>query len=250
MTKAIQSSIIESMELERIPVERRAAVHAALADPARLRIVDHLGLGDASSTELATLLAMPSNLLAHHLGVLERTGLVARHRSEADRRRSYLRLLPDPLSGLLPAGVTQVPRVVFVCTANSARSQLAAALWARASTVPATSAGTHPAAEIAPGAARAARRHGLALVQDRPQQLAEVLAAADFVVAVCDNAYEELAPGTVQVHWSVPDPVRVGKAAAYDATYDDLSTRVAHLAPRLTADDPPAGRSPTRTGNA
>ena len=167
-------------------------MHAALADPARLRIVDHLSLGDASSTELATLLAMPSNLLAHHLGVLERAGLVARHRSEADRRRSYLRLLPDPLAGLLPAGVTPVPRVVFVCTANSARSQLAAALWAQASAVPATSAGTHPAADDRTRRRAAARKHGLALVQDEPQQLAEVLAAADFVVAVCDNAYEEL----------------------------------------------------------
>ena len=62
-----------------------------------------------------------------------------------------------------------------------------------------------------------------------------MLAAADFVVAVCDNAYEELDPGTVRLHWSVPDPVRVGTAAAFDAAYDDLATRVAHLAPRLTA---------------
>ena len=99
-----------------------------------------------------------------------------------------------------------MPRVVFVCTANSARSQLAAALWAQASAVPATSAGTHPAAKIAPGAARAARKHGLALVQDEPQQLAEVLATADFVVAVCDNAYEELDPGIVQAPLVGPGP--------------------------------------------
>ncbi len=214
-------------------LERRATIHAALADPTRLRIVDHLSLGDASSTELAALLAMPSNLLAHHLGVLERAGLVARHQSEADRRRSYLRLLPDALDGLMPRGVTPVPRVVFVCTANSARSLLAASLWTRASAVPATSAGTHPASSIAAGATRTARKHGLHLVQDRPQQLAEVLETSDFVVAVCDNAYEELDPGTARVHWSVPDPVRVGTAAAFDSAYDDLAARVAHLAPRL-----------------
>jgi protein-tyrosine-phosphatase/DNA-binding transcriptional ArsR family regulator len=214
-------------------VEQRVAVHAALADHARLSIVDHLSLGDASSTELAAMLAMPSNLLAHHLGVLERAGLVARHRSEADRRRSYLRLIPDALDGLLPRGETSVARVVFVCTANSARSQLAAALWTQASAVPATSAGIHPASAIAAGAARIARKHGLALVQDKPQQLAGVLDAADFVVAVCDNAYEELDPGIVRVHWSVPDPIRVGTAAAFEATYDDLATRVAGLAPRL-----------------
>ena len=46
---------------------RRAAVHAALADPARLLITDTLAEGDASPSELAAMLAMPSNLLAHHL---------------------------------------------------------------------------------------------------------------------------------------------------------------------------------------
>ena len=72
----------------------RAAVHAALADPARLQIVDTLGLGDASPSELAAMLAMPSNLLAHHLHALEQAGLVTRRRSEGDRRRSYVRLDP------------------------------------------------------------------------------------------------------------------------------------------------------------
>lgn len=215
-------------------LEQRAAVHAALGDTSRLRIVDQLSLGDASSTELGALLGMPSNLLAHHLGVLEGAGLVARHRSEADRRRSYLRLLPVALDGLLPAGVVAVPRVLFVCTGNSARSQLAAALWTRASTVPVASAGTHPAAQIAAGAKRTARKHGLHLIQAHPQQMSDVLEESDFVVTVCDNAYEELPPGAAPVHWSVPDPVRVGTPAAFDAAYDELAGRVARLAPRLT----------------
>ena len=72
----------------------RAAVHAALADPARLLITDALAEGDASPSELAALLEMPSNLLTHHLGVLEQAGLVSRRRSEGDRRRTYLRLVP------------------------------------------------------------------------------------------------------------------------------------------------------------
>ena len=221
-------------------MQRRVVIHGALADPARLRIVDRLADGDASPTDLQKLLGMPSNLLAHHLGVLDRAGLVARHRSEADRRRSYLRLLPDALDGLLPGRVRAVPRVVFVCTANSARSQLAAALWVRESRVPATSAGTHPAVAVAAGASRTARKNGLALAQEAPQRLADVLAADDYVIAVCDNAYEELDRATVRAHWSVPDPVRVGTAAAFDATYDDLARRVAHLAPRLTDSAAPA----------
>lgn len=212
-------------------VEQRARVHAALSDPTRLRIADRLAEGDASPSELQALLGVASNLLAHHLGVLGEAGLVERHRSEADRRRSYLRLRPAALASLTPLAVREVPRVVFVCTANSARSQLALALWARASDVPAVSAGTRPAAAVAPGAVGVARRRGLALVPDRPRRLADVVTDTDYLVAVCDRAYEEL--DEVEVHWSVPDPVRVGTRAAYDAAYDDLAQRVAHLAPRL-----------------
>ncbi len=145
-------------------VLRRARVHAALAEPARLRIVDALRLGDLSPSELQRRLRIGSNLLAHHLRTLERTDLVIRHRSEADRRRTYLQLDTRVLTGLTPDAAqprVPVPRIVFVCTANTARSQLASALWSRASDIPATSAGTHPADAIAPGAAATAQRHGL-----------------------------------------------------------------------------------------
>ena len=214
-------------------------LHAALADPTRLRIVDRLGYGDASPRELQAVLDLPSNLLAHHIGVLERSGLLGRRRSEADRRRAYLHLVPDALGELLPQGVTVAPRVVFVCTANSARSQMAAALWKRTSHVPVASAGTHPAPKAAPGAVAAARRHGLRLAGSRPAQLTEVLRADDLVVTVCDNAHEELdhpAPDQPRwLHWSVPDPVPVGTEAAFDAAFTDLQQRVTHLAPRITA---------------
>lgn len=222
------------MSAEQSDLARRVASYAALADPVRLRIVDHLELGDASPSELQALVGCTSNLLAHHLGVLEGAGLVTRHRSEADRRRSYVRLAPGALDGAQRREIVPVTRVVFVCTANSARSQLAAALWTGASRVPVTSAGTHPASKVAPGAARTAREHGLRLAQLAPQPLADVSTATDFVVAVCDNAYEELGPDRVRVHWSVPDPVRIGTAAAFDAAHDELATRVAHLAPQLT----------------
>ncbi|GAB3020494.1 putative regulatory protein, ArsR family [Nocardioides flavus (ex Wang et al. 2016)] len=233
--------------------DERVAALAALADPARLRIVDLLSAGDASPSELRGELGAPSNLLAHHLKVLEQAGIVSRHRSHADRRRTYLRLHRDRLSGLLPAataGAEEAPgveRVVFVCTANSARSQLAAALWHRASPIPVASGGTHPGPAVAPGAVAAARRHGLTLVQDRPQALEGLLRSGDYVVTVCDAAHEELGPaehpsetkpGTpVRLagvsHWSVPDPVAVGTDAAFDAVYEDLAGRVADLAPRL-----------------
>jgi DNA-binding transcriptional ArsR family regulator len=182
-------------------VERRARALAAIADPARIRVLDALVLGDISPGALGSELGLTSNLLAHHLGVLERVGLVTRHRSQADRRRSYLRLVPGALDGLLPglralgqpsAAPAGVTRVVFVCTANSARSQLAAALWAQASSLPVTSAGTHPAPAIAPGAAAVARRHKLSLTQTSPRSLPD-FTPTDWLVTVCDNAHEDLA---------------------------------------------------------
>jgi len=213
---------------------RRAAIHAALADLARLQITDALLAGDASPSELAALLAMPSNLLAHHLRVLEQAGVIARRRSEGDRRRTYLRLVPSTLDTLAAPPDRVAPRVLFVCTANSARSHLAAALWRRASTVPAVSAGTHPAAAIDPGAIAAARRHRLPLPRLRPRHLSEVRHDRDLVVTVCDMAREELGRQAA-LHWSVPDPVPAGDPASFDAAVAELGHRVERFAPRLTA---------------
>ena len=238
-------------------LKTRVAGLSALAEPARLRIVDLLGAGDASPGELRAQLELPSNLLAHHLKVLEDAGVVSRHRSHADKRRTYLRLHRASLAGLLPAASpaqgAAAARVVFVCTANSARSQLAAALWQKASPIPVTSGGTHPGAAIAPGAVAAAQRHGLELVQERPQSLDGLLRDGDYVVTVCDAAHEELGPADPGSgsrlrlagvsHWSVPDPVAVGTRAAFDAAYDDIAVRVADLALQLSP--PPA---PSRAG--
>jgi ArsR family transcriptional regulator, arsenate/arsenite/antimonite-responsive transcriptional repressor / arsenate reductase (thioredoxin) len=221
------------MFIESIPdLGQRAAVHAALSDPARLRIADTLMAGDASPSELAAMLAMPSNLLAHHLRTLEQAGVITRHRSEGDRRRTYLRLVPGALDFLAAPPPRPARRVLFVCTANSARSHLAAALWRRASRVPAASAGTRPAERIDPGAIAAARRHRLPLPRRRPCHLSEVRDEGDLVVTVCDLARERLG-GQVAVHWSVPDPVPAGDPASFDAAVADLSDRVGRLAPRV-----------------
>lgn len=227
------------MSIESNELLRRAGLHGALADPARLQVVDRLLESDASPAELRSLLGIGSNLLAHHLHVLEREGLLTRRRSEGDRRRSYLQLVPEMLEDLLPRTASSAGRVVFVCTANTARSQLAAALWNRASDVPATSAGTHPADRIAPGALETARRHRLPLRQVAPRALDDVLTEGDYLVTVCDSAHEELRRRNGgrrrAVHWSVPDPVPVGTEAAFEAVYGDLATRVDHLAVRLTS---------------
>jgi protein-tyrosine-phosphatase len=212
----------------------RAAVHAALADPARLHIVDTLVAGDASPSELAAILTMPSNLLAHHLHVLEQAGLLTRRRSDGDRRRSYLQLIPGALESLTHPAARTAGRVLFVCTANSARSHLAAALWRRASAVPAASAGTRPAARVDPGAIAAAQRHHLPMRRLRPCHISDVRQDGDLIITVCDLAREELGRDAA-VHWSVPDPVPAGDPASFDAALAELSDRVERLAPRLAA---------------
>ncbi|WAL64721.1 helix-turn-helix domain-containing protein [Amycolatopsis cynarae] len=219
-------------------VVSRAQVHAALGEPARLAIVDRLILGDASPGELGRDLGLPSNLLAHHVKLLEQAGVIERSRSEGDHRRTYLRLKPAALTGLAPAGVRAAPRVVFVCTRNSARSQLAAALWKRHSRVPATSAGTDPAPRVHPRAVAVARAHGLSLPRTRTTHIDDVLRPRDLVVAVCDTAHEHLGTAAPdRLHWSVPDPVRADTDDAFDHALHELTDRVT----RLAAAVPPSG---------
>jgi protein-tyrosine-phosphatase/DNA-binding transcriptional ArsR family regulator len=222
------------MNIERTAeLESRAKVHAALGDVTRLQIVDLLTVGDVSASEVGAALGVPSNLLAHHLKVLEQTHLVVRRRSEGDGRRWYLSLGPAADPEMTGGSILGSPsRVVFVCTANTARSHLAAALWRQASPIAAISAGTHPGERIHPGAVKAAGRHHLPVPDVAPQLLDAVGRDGDLVITVCDRAHEELG-GLGWAHWSVLDPVPHGTKAAFDAAYDDLASRVAALAPRL-----------------
>jgi protein-tyrosine-phosphatase len=119
---------------------------------------------------------------------------------------------------------------VFVCSRNSARSQLAAALWSGRSAVPTVSAGTHPARRVHPKAVEVARRHGVRLDPTRTSDVAEVLSTDDLVVAVCDRAHEELDATLPRLHWSVPDPVPVGTMSAFEGTYAEIEQRVEFLA--------------------
>lgn len=215
----------------------RAAVHAALGDPHRLGIVEHLVLADRSPGELAELLGIGSNLLAHHVKVLEGAGLVERIPSDGDRRRRYLRLrCTDAVR--VGTGAIRARNVVFVCTQNSARSQLAAALWNDGHPVPATSAGTQPAAEVHPLAVAAGADAGVDLRRAVPRSLAEVDVAPALVITVCDRAHEELgSTSTPELHWSVPDPARSGRRTAFDATVRRLRDRIDTVGPAVRAPD-------------
>lgn len=203
---------------------RRAAQYAALGDPTRLRIVDELVRSDRSPSELRARLGIESNLLAHHLDVLEDARLIVRNRSSGDGRRRYVHLRPQVAAGLRIGAAVPVAETLFVCTRNSARSQLAAALWRQITGHPASSAGTDPADAIHPGAVEAAARAGLDLGDTVPR----LLSAGDsqtLVVTVCDRAHEQ-AGTDAWLHWSIPDPVPDGAPAAFDAVVEELRARI------------------------
>lgn len=206
-------------------VHRRAEQYAALGDPIRLAIVDELARSDRAPSELRVRLGIESNLLAHHLDVLSDAGLVVRNRSSGDGRRRYVHLRAEAVEALRIGGPVETGDALFVCTHNSARSQLAASLWRAMTGRDASSAGTHPAEAVHPGAVAAAARAGLDLGAAIPRTLSPGDTNVPLVVTVCDQAHEE-AGEDGWLHWSIPDPVPDGRARTFDAVVTELQTRI------------------------
>lgn len=213
--------------------------------------------------ELTGLVDEPQNLVSYHLGKLREARLVSARRSSADRRDAYYTVdlvrIGDLLSasgGALHPGLRltrpsaggagqDAVRVLFLCTGNSARSPMAAAL-ARVRSggfIEAHSAGSHPR-PLHPTAARVMRdEHGIDLTGHEPTHL-EVFANQrfDWVVSLCDRVREVCPtfPGHPDtIHWSIPNPA--SGEADDDASYPlfqqtaaELETRVEFLLAVLT----------------
>jgi len=216
-------------------VERRAAMHRALGDEHRLAIVDLLWRGDCTPAELQAATGLRSNLLAFHLNTLEHAGLIFRHPSHGDGRRRYVTLAPGAVPHVGPVAPLTLECVLFVCTLNAARSQLAAALWRHRSGRDAASAGTDPADRVHPTAVAVAADHGLDLTDAHPTHIDEVTVHPDLVVSVCDRAHETgLAIDAPHRHWSIPDPVG-GDRATFEHAFDLIADRIDRLAADTTA---------------
>ena len=125
--------------------------------------------------------------------------------------------------------MTPARRVLFVCTANTARSHLAAALWRRVSAVEATSAGTDPGPRVNRAAISVGRRQRPRGPDVEPRLLADTRREDDLVITVCDRAHEEVGV-EAWAHWSVADPVSGGRGA-FERAYASLDARVRSLAP-------------------
>lgn len=143
-------------------------------------------------------------------------------------------------SGLTSGALARrAPVVLFVCTHNAGRSQLAAALLAQAAggQVTIASAGTRPSASVDPVVVEALREVGINADDAYPKPLTdELVSAADVVVTMgCGDACPVL-PGRRYLDWDLPDPMGADLAAVR-AVRNDIADRVQLLLVELA---PPA----------
>ncbi|HEX4962238.1 MAG TPA: ArsR family transcriptional regulator [Thermoanaerobaculia bacterium] len=231
-----------------------------IAHGLRWNLVEALSRSDLRVQELVELVGEPANLVSYHLRQLREQALVAERRSAADRRDVYYSLDLERLRGLfmtasetLHPGLAETPqaavlsglrlerrvRVLFLCTHNSARSQMAEALLRSLGNgeVEAFSAGTE-VTRVHPLAVQTMAERGLDISAQRSKHLSEYVGEPfDYVITVCDNAREAcpLFPGDPErIHWSIPDPAAVEgseevQAAAFQRAADELTARIRYL---------------------
>jgi protein-tyrosine-phosphatase/DNA-binding transcriptional ArsR family regulator len=225
--------------------------------PLRWRLLRELSRSDRRVGELCELVGRPQSLVSYHLGRLRAGRLVSMRRSSADRRDAYYgvdlvrcgellaatgeALHPGLRVGTASPRTTGRPsrrpqaRVLFLCTGNSARSQMAEALVEQLSdgAVEALSAGGHPK-PLHPAAVRVMRERGIELAGRRSKHLSEFTAQRfESVVSLCDRVREVCPefPGHPElVHWSIPDPAGENEGdAAFQRTASELAVRISFL---------------------
>ena len=252
------AAVASSVEAE-VPPFVRVADH-----PLRWRLLTELAGSDQRVRELVERLGHPQNLVSYHLRLLRDSGLVTARQSSHDGRDTYYHLDLDRCAdGLTSVGAslhpglgvaaarphqptTAAPRVLFVCTGNSARSPIAEALLRHRTggRIVVASAGTSPKARIHPHAVRVLReRFDIDIRNQSPRAIDDVAwpgpgAGPDRVVTLCDKAREQLPAhgGWQRTHWSMPDPAEApgpARYASFVATATDIDARVRHLVPTL-----------------
>ena len=226
----------------------------------RWGLLSELARSDRTVGELCVLLKRPQNLVSYHLGRLRSALVVSRRRSAADGRDTYYALDLERCTELLATAAVALhpglhlsptrpelgasfggrhPRVLFLCTGNSARSQMAEALARQlgAGAVEAHSAGSHPK-PLHPNAVRVMRARGIDIAGRRSKHVSKFSEQRfDYVVSLCDRVREVCPefPGQPNlVHWSIPDPAREGENddetyRAFERTADELASRIRFL---------------------
>jgi protein-tyrosine-phosphatase/DNA-binding transcriptional ArsR family regulator len=230
----------------------------AAGHPIRWAILYELARSDRQVSELATVIGAGQSLVSYHLGRLRESGLVIGRRSAEDGRRTYYRTDLEQCSRLIEAsgralhpGIGSRPfneralggqrqlRVLFLCTGNSARSQMAEAFMSREGdgSWECESAGDTPR-QIHQNAIHAMARAGLDITGQRSKPISEVSSRRfDHVVTLCDRVRSHVPefPGARSSHWSVPDPVDDGRPdtetlPAFESVAEEIRRRVALFA--------------------
>ncbi len=224
-----------------------------LAHDIRWRILLALSRSDRKVEELVKQLNQPHNLVSYHLKLLRDKQVVSEHRSSADRRDIYYSLNMENFKTLYfqagtsvhPAFSEAIPqaqkvttdqsprtRILFLCTHNSARSQMAEGILRQAAgdQVEAFSAGNEPA-PIHPLAIKVMSEIGIDISNQKPKHLSQFLGQHfDYIVTVCDRVREScpVFPGDPeQIHWSFPDPAAVeGNPATREKAFSDTASQL------------------------
>jgi protein-tyrosine-phosphatase/DNA-binding transcriptional ArsR family regulator len=250
-------------------------LHAA-GHPLRWQLLGELARSDRTVHELTGLVGQAQNLVSYHLAKLRAAQLVGARRSSADGRDAYysadlarMRSLLVTTGAALHPGLALEPppprrarrgtttmRVLFLCTGNSARSQMAEALARTRSggVVEAHSAGSHPK-PLHPDAVRVMReQHGIDLSGHRSKHLSELAHQRfDRVITLCDRVREvcpELPGHPEAIHWSIADPAAghgdddAARDAAFQQTADELETRIGFLLATLDDAGAPVPATP------
>lgn len=227
-----------------------------LANEVRWGVLQALANGDLQVNELVNQLQQPMNLVSYHLKKMRDEALVTTRRSEADGRDVYYSLDLTRLRRLfLESGQALHPaiglplatfdpmrlrpqRILFICTHNSARSQMAEGLLRHLSRerLTVSSAGSQPTA-VHPDAIRTLAQLGIDMRRQHSRSTdAFISQPFDYVITVCDKAREVCPtfPGAGQrLHWGFPDPVAIAaddaRAAAFTLTAQRLKSRIEYF---------------------
>ena len=231
------------------------------AHPVRWRMLVELARSDRQVHELTRVMARPQGLVSYHLARLRAGGLVSARKSSFDGRAVYYRVHLDQCGELLaaagrqlhpglasdglpaPAGrvgrVRRRANVVFICTGNGARSQMAEAILRKLAgdRVDVVSAGSHPKT-VHPNAINVLAERGIDISGALSKPIYNFHGRHfDYVITLCDKVREICPefPGPAQtMHWSIEDPSRASGSVrqtlpVFRALATELESRVGFL---------------------
>ncbi len=224
----------------------------------RWNIVQHLLHSDYRVNELVDFIGQPPNLVSYHLKQMRSAGLVVTRRSDVDARDIYYgldlahlreawqtvgqQMILAPKGEPLPQTTGLTPRVLFICTHNSARSQMAEAILRHLSAgrVAAFSAGQQPG-QIHPDTIQTMQDYGINIQSQTAKHLSQYEGQPfDYVISVCDKARESCPtfPGEGRyAHWGYSDPTAISDAPARQHAFrhiaHQLHTRIQFLLAEL-----------------